>query len=214
MVVPQVSGVRNPIPGLARSLRARQSGACEEQRQPQHAPESITENGPESVGRAGETAIVFGHGILVAGRDLRWVGVADSTALLFVKLAAKLEFEGIDLADQFLVHLLHESRVAGEAARIEVAHLLDERLEFGARFGAVLDHGTNAAEGIESLIDFVLRIGWIGALLRCDGLALNVRVASILAAEERAAAIACAASWLPTGPAILLPTPAAWLPPA
>lgn len=61
------------------------------------------------------------------------------------------------------MHLLDQLRIAGEALRIEIAHLVDERLHLGAGFGAVLHDGFYAVQEVEALLDFALRVGGSGA---------------------------------------------------
>ncbi len=66
---------------------------------------------------AGKFAVILGDRVLIAGGDFGRIGVADRAALIFVELAAQLQFERIHLADELLVHLLDQSGIAGETAR-------------------------------------------------------------------------------------------------
>jgi len=132
---------------------------------------------------AGKLTVVFGDRGLVAGGHFGRVGVADHAALVFVELVAKLEFERVDFADQLLVHLLYQRRVARETAGVEISHLIDQRLQFGARFRAILHDGADPVEEVEALGNLRLGIGGVGSLLRRNGVALNATVAGVVGSQ-------------------------------
>lgn len=110
---------------------------------------------------------------------MRRISIADRPAVIFIELPAKLQFKGIHLADELLVHLLYQRGIPGEAPRIQCAHLIDERLQLRAGFRAVLHRGPNAVEQVQTLIDLALRIGGIRPLLRSRGAALYARIAGV-----------------------------------
>src|ERR1700674_5111681 len=67
-----------------------------------------------------EATEVVGDGILVPGGHRVGIGAADLTGPLVVTVAAQLELERVEAAQQPLVELLDHRRVAGEAAKIQV----------------------------------------------------------------------------------------------
>ena len=87
---------------------------------------------------AGEFAVVLGHRVLIAGGNLGRVGVADGAAAGFLELAAQLQFERVNGADQLLVHLLDQGWVPGETFGIETPHLINQGLQLLARLGTIL----------------------------------------------------------------------------
>ena len=105
---------------------------------------------------AGKLAIVFGDGFLITRRYLRRVRVANRPTARFVQLPPQLQFERVYFADQLLVHLLHQRRVAWEPARIELAHLIDQRLQLLLRFGTILHRAFHLVQQIQTLFDLTL----------------------------------------------------------
>ena len=94
--------------------------------------------GDRLVAAAGEFAVVLGDRVLIAGRDLGRVGVADRAAPVFIELAAQLQFQRVHAADQLLVHLLDQRGIPGETAGIQIAHLIDQGLQLLPRLGTIL----------------------------------------------------------------------------
>ncbi len=78
---------------------------------------------------AGEFAVILGDRVLITGRDLGRVGIADRAAMFFIELAAQLQFQRVHLADELLMHLLNQGGIAGETAGIQIAHLIDQGLQ-------------------------------------------------------------------------------------
>src|SRR5438128_1673667 len=72
-----------------------------------------------------EAAKVVGDGVLVTGGHGVGIGAADLTGPLAVLIAAQLELERVKAAQQPLVELLDHRRVAREAAKIQMLHLVD-----------------------------------------------------------------------------------------
>jgi hypothetical protein len=141
------------------------------------------------VAGAGELAIIFGHRILITGRNLGRVGVADGAAVVFVELVAKLQFQSVHAADKLLVHLLHQAWIAWETAGIEIAHFINQGLQFLARLRTILHDGTNLVEQVQSLIDLALRIGRVRCLLGRHGTARDAGVPGVVARKRAASAI-------------------------
>ena len=141
------------------------------------------------VAAAGEFAVVLGDRVLIAGGNLGWVGVADGAAAGFVELAAQLQFQGVHAADKLLVHLLHQGGIAGETAGIQIAHLIDQRLQLLPRLGTILHRGANLVEKVQSLVDLSLRIGGVGTRLGRHGVAGDVSIAGVVVAVHRGIAI-------------------------
>ncbi len=114
---------------------------------------------------AGEFAVILGNRVLVAGRDLRRVGVADGAALFFIEFAAQLQLQRVHLADELLMHLFDQGGIAGETAGIQIAHLIDQGLQLLPRLRTILHCCPNLVEKIQSLVNLALGIGRVGALL-------------------------------------------------
>ena len=142
---------------------------------------------------AGEFAVVLGDRILIAGGDLGRVGVADRAALVFIELAAQLQFQRVHAADELLVHLLDQGGIPGETAGIQIAHLIDQGLQLLPRLGTILHYGANLVEKVQSLVNLALGIGRVGTLLRRHGLTGDASIAGVIAAKHVAIAIARAA---------------------
>ena len=53
--------------------------------------------------------------------------------VVFVELTAQLQFQRVHLADELLVHLLDQAGIARETAGIQIAHLIDQGLQFAPR---------------------------------------------------------------------------------
>jgi len=137
--------------------------------------------------------VVLRHRVPIPGRDVRRVGVADRAAPVLIELPAQFQLQRIHAADKLLVHLFHQRRVPWEALRIQIAHLVDQRLQLLPRFRAILHRRANLVEKVQSLVDLPLRIGRICALLRRHGLARDVRIARIPRAKPIAIPVAPAA---------------------
>ena len=138
---------------------------------------------PETPGLAAaarELPIVFGDRVPIAGRNFVRVRIADHTALV-IELAAQLEFERVDLADQLLVHLLDQRRIPWKELGIQVTHLFDQRLQLLARLGAILHRGLHLIEKVQPLIDLGLGIGRSGSLSRHCGRAGSASGAGVIA---------------------------------
>ncbi len=85
--------------------------------------------------------------------------------MAFIELAAELQFQRVHVADQLLVHLLHQFGIPWETAGIQLAHLVDQGLQLLARLGTILHYGANLVEEVQSLVNLPLGIGRVGALL-------------------------------------------------
>ena len=132
------------------------------------------------VAAAGELAVVLGDRVLIAGGDLGRIGVADRAALVFVELAAQLQFQRVHAADELLVHLLDQSGIPGETAGIQIAHLIDQGLQLLPRLGTILHHGANLVEKVQSLVDLALGVGRVGTLLGRGAARPEMRVLPVL----------------------------------
>jgi hypothetical protein len=110
--------------------------------------------------------------------------------MVLIELAAQLQFQRVYAADELLVHLLDQGGIAGETFGIEIAHLIDERLQLLPRFGVLLHRGANLVENVQTLVDLALGVGWVGTLLRRHGLTHDVSIASVKVAIRRTAGIA------------------------
>jgi len=154
------------------------------------------------VAAAGKFAVILGDRVLIAGGDLGWVGVADCAAPALVELAAQLQFERIHVADELLVHLLDQSGIPGETLGIQIAHLLDQGLQFLPRLRTVLHGGPNLVQKIQSLVDLALGIGWVGTLLGRHRPAGDARIACVVVAVNGALPIAAACIADETGDAV------------
>jgi len=134
------------------------------------------------VAAAGEFAVVLGDRIPIPGRNLGGVGIADCATLASIELAAQLQLQRVHAADKLLAHLLDQGGIAGETARIQAAHLVDQRLQLLARLGTILHCGTNLVEKVQPLVDFALGIGRVGTLLWRHGTAGDASIAGVIAA--------------------------------
>ena len=113
----------------------------------------------------GKLTVVFGYRFFITGGDLGRIGIADRAALLFIEFAAQLQFKRVHFADQLLVHLLDQGRIAAKTARIQITHLIDQGLQLLPRLRIILHDGANLVEQVQSLVDLALGIGWVGTLL-------------------------------------------------
>jgi hypothetical protein len=137
---------------------------------------------------ARELAVILGDGILISRWDLGWIGVADRSALILVKLAAQLQLQSVHFADQLLVYLFHQTLIPRETAGIQIAHLIDERLQLLLCLGTILHSSANLIEQVQSLVNLGLGIGWGGTLRpRHRGLAGDAVIAGIDVAIRGAA---------------------------
>ena len=68
--------------------------------------------------------------------------------MAFIQLAPKLEFERVDVAEQLLVHLLNQRWIPRKPARIQFAHLVDQRLQLLTSLRTILQGGTNLIQQI------------------------------------------------------------------
>jgi hypothetical protein len=87
------------------------------------------------------------------------------------------------------VHLLDQGGIPGEAAGIQIAHLIDEGLQLLARLRAILHRGTNLVEKVQSLVNLALGIARVGTLLGRHGVTGDVRIAGVIGANAVAIAI-------------------------
>src|SRR5580704_14298430 len=88
------------------------------------------------------------------------------------------------------MHLLHQGRIAGETARIQIAHLIDQHLQLVPRLRAILHRGANLVEKVQSLLNLPLRIGRVGTLLGRYGLTGDAGIAGVVTAVPVALAVA------------------------
>jgi hypothetical protein len=128
---------------------------------------------------AGELAVVFRYRVLIAGGNFGRIRVAYRAAPGFVQLAAQLQFQRVDIADELLMHLLYQLGISAETGGIQIAHLVDESLQLLPRLRAILHYRAKLVENIQALIDLALGIGGIRTLLRRRGLPGNARVAGV-----------------------------------
>ena len=63
------------------------------------------------------------------------------------------------------MHLLHQPGISGETAGIQIAHLIDQRLQLLPRFRTVLHGRPNLVEKTQALFNLALCIGRVGTLL-------------------------------------------------
>jgi len=77
------------------------------------------------------------------------------------------------------MHLLHQGWIPGEAAGVQVAHLLDQGLQLALRLRIVLHHGANLVQKIQALVNLALRIGRVRALLGRHRMAGDPSVARV-----------------------------------
>src|SRR5471030_422145 len=141
------------------------------------------------VAGAGEFAVVLGDRVPIAGGDLGRVGVADRAAAAFIQLAAQLQFERVHVADELPVHLLHQGGIPRETAGIQIAHLIDQRLQLLPGLGTILHYGANLVEEVQSLVDLALGVGRVGTLLGRHGLTGDARIAGVIGTHPVAIAI-------------------------
>ena len=130
------------------------------------------------------------------------VGAAHLARLVF-GLSAQLECEFVDVVEDLCVELFGKARVAGEAARIEALHFLDEGVYLAGRLRIVLQLLAQLAQFLDvllevlliSLIDVALqvarnqscagryRLGQLGIVAGVD-VAVPGRAAAIASAER------------------------------
>jgi len=141
------------------------------------------------VAAAGESAIVLGDGIPIAGGNFGGVGIADCATVVSIELAAQLQFQRVHAADELLVHLLDQGGITGETARIQTTHLVDQGLQLLPRLGTILHHGPNLVEKVQSLVNLALGIGGVGTLLRGYGPPSDASIAGVITAIRATIAI-------------------------
>jgi len=107
-------------------------------------------------------------------------------------LAAQLQFQRVHAADKLLVHLLDQGGISREPAGVELAHLIDQRLQLLPRLGTILHYGANLVEQVQSLVDLALSIGRVRTLLGRHGLTGDASIAGVIGAIAVAVAIAAA----------------------
>lgn len=90
------------------------------------------------VAAARKFPVVLGDRILIPRRHLGRICVANRPALLLFQLSPQLQLERVHAADELLMHLLNERGIPRETARIQLAHLIDQRLEFLLCLRAIL----------------------------------------------------------------------------
>ena len=104
-----------------------------------------------------EAPEVVSDGILVAGRHRGGVAGANLAGLV-LSLAAQLQLKLIDIVEHLRVKLFDKRGIAGETARIEALHLLDELVDLALRFGIVLKFASKRTETIGLLLNNALQI--------------------------------------------------------
>ena len=90
------------------------------------------------------------------------------------------------------MHLLNQGGIPGKTAGIQIAHLIDQRLQLLPRLGTILHYGANLVEKVQSLVDLALGIGRVGTLLGRHGLSGDASIAGVIGAIAVAVAIAAA----------------------
>ena len=118
----------------------------------------------DSASSGAEAAEVVGDGLLVAGGHGVGIGAADLTGPLAVLIAAQLELERVEPAQQPLVELLDHRRVAGEAAKIQVLHLADQFLDLPLHLGIARGLSAKLVQFVQALLNGLLGIARRGCL--------------------------------------------------
>lgn len=142
----------------------------------------------------GDFAPVLGNRVLITRRDLGRVGIADSAAVVFIQLAAQLQFQGIQFADQLLVHLLHQTLIAGEPLGVQVPHFLDQLLQLCLRLRTILHGASNLVKDAQRLVNLALRVGRVGGLLGIAGPARAIPIIAAVNIAEGYTALTTAAT--------------------
>ncbi len=112
-------------------------------------------------------------------------------------MLAQLQFQCVHATDKLLVHLLDQSGIPGETARIQIAHLIDQGLQLTPRFRTILHYAANPVEEIQPLVNLALRIGRVRTLLRRHGPARDASIPRVIAAKPVAIAAARATARVP-----------------
>jgi hypothetical protein len=88
------------------------------------------------------------------------------------------------------MHLLDQRWIPGETFGIQIAHLVNQRLQLVPCLRTVLHSGTKLVEKVQSLFNLVLCVGRVRPLQRSHGLPLNASIAGVPTAALIAIAIA------------------------
>lgn len=148
---------------------------------------------------AGKFAVVLGDRVSIPGRHLSGIGVADGSPVIFIECLAQLQFERIHIAQELLMHLLHQGWIPGEAAGVQITHLLDQRLQLALRLRIILYLGANLVKKSQALVNLALRVGRVGTGLRRHRVTGDPSVARVPGAIRLTVAIArpatCVAYW-------------------
>jgi len=70
-----------------------------------------------------ETSEIIRHRILIASRHGERIRTVDLTGLLVIQIAAQLQFQRVDVAEQLLTDVLDHRRIARKATNIQVLHV-------------------------------------------------------------------------------------------
>jgi hypothetical protein len=81
-----------------------------------------------------------------------------------------------------LVHLLDQGGITRKTARIQIAHLIDQRLQLLPGFRIILHCGANLVEEVQTLVDLLLCVGRVRTLLGRRRLTRDAGIAGIPAA--------------------------------
>src|SRR5579859_323889 len=87
------------------------------------------------------------------------------------------------------MHLLYQAWIPGETFGIEIAHLIDQRLQFALCLRTILYCRANSVEQVQSLVNVALGVGRIGTLLRRNSAAGDVSIAGVVTAIHGGTAI-------------------------
>ena len=103
-----------------------------------------------------QTAVILGDGFLVALRHCFCVAAAHLAGILVVELAPQLQLQLVNIGEHLGMQLLNERGIAGEAARVEAFHFLNEFLDLLGHLGII-------AYGLAKLIQIAQAVV-VGAL--------------------------------------------------
>jgi hypothetical protein len=114
--------------------------------------------------------------------------------VVFIQLAAQLQFQGIQFADQLLVHLLHQSLITGEPLGVQIPHFLNQLLQLCLRLRTILHGTSNLVEDAQRLVNLALRVGRVGGLLGIAGPARAIPIIAGVNIAEGYTALTTAAT--------------------
>ena len=143
-----------------------------------------------------EAAEIVGDSVLVTGRHRGGVAGAN-LARLILGFATQLQLELVDVVKHLRVKLLDKRGIAGEAARIETLHLLDELIDLLLSLRVILKFAAQRAETVGLLLNDGLKVTRIHSGAGRHGLRqfrivagvdiAIVAIATLIAATERSA---------------------------